>query len=176
MFGGDSSGADRERDGYDYAEKNYSTLVDGLGKDEAFELVTHSEGGAYGAGIARYLMLKGHTVKTIVHLSTDEADEFDTPFGPDTYQLSYSGDWVTGNKEIDNVSVFAIVDKFKSKSDKFQYAHGSTKSSSVFKELKALLKAIKDHKGIAGFRAYETKNGVKFEVIRDYTEEEEEQK
>lgn len=105
MFGGDSSGKDREQDGYDYAEKNYNTLIEGLGKDEVFELVTHSEGGAYGAGIARYLMLRGHKVKTIVHLSTDEADEFDTPFGPDTYQLSYSGDWVTGNKEIDNVSV-----------------------------------------------------------------------
>ena len=76
------------------------------------------EGSAYGAGIARYLLEKKHEVETIVHLSADEGDEFDTPFGPDTYQLGYSGDWVTGNKEINNVSVFAILDRFKSVSKK----------------------------------------------------------
>ena len=34
-----------------------------LGEDETFKLVTHSEGGAYGAGVARYLMERGHTVE-----------------------------------------------------------------------------------------------------------------
>ena len=137
-------------------------------------MVTHSEGGAYGAGIARYLMLKGHKVETIVHLSTDEADEFDTPFGPNTYQLGYKGDWVTGNKETNNVSVFGVVDKFESKLDKFQFAHGSTKSAGVFKELKALLKAVQQNKGVAGFKVTETKDGIRFDVIRNYTNTEDE--
>jgi RHS repeat-associated protein len=172
MFGGDSSGSDREQDGYEYAEKNYSTLINGLGEDETFKLVTHSEGSAFGAGIARYLMLKGHKVESIVHLSSDEGDEFDTPFGPTTYQLSYGDDWVTGNKEINNVSVYAIVDKFQSWSDKKLYAHGSTRNADVFKELKALLKIISEHKGVAGFRSKETKDGITFEVIRNYTEQE----
>lgn len=57
MFGSDSIGGDREQDGYDYAEKNYSLLIEGLGVDETFKLVPQSKGGAYGAEIVRYLIL-----------------------------------------------------------------------------------------------------------------------
>jgi len=171
-FGGDSSGGGREKDGYAYAKENYTTLIDGLGEDETFKLVTHSEGGAYGAGVARYLIEKGHTVESIVHLSTDEGDEFETPNGPDTYQLGYGGDWVTGNKEISKgVDVFGIVDKYEKKSDKRKYAHGSTKGSSVFKAVKALLKLASE--GATGINVTETKSGVKFEIIRDNNNEDE---
>jgi len=40
-------------------------LIDGLAKDETFKLVTHSEGGAFGAGIAEYLIEQGHKVETV---------------------------------------------------------------------------------------------------------------
>ncbi|MGY0427367.1 MAG: RHS repeat-associated core domain-containing protein, partial [Polaribacter sp.] len=173
-WGGDSSGGDREKAGYEYAKENYNTLIDGLGEDETFKLVTHSEGGAYGAGVARYLIEKGHTVETILHLSTDEGDEFETPDGPDTYQLSYGGDWVTGNKEISKgVDIFGIVDKYEKKSDKAQYAHGSTKGASVFKSVKALLAAAA--KGATGINVTETKSGIKFEIIRDNNKKDDEQ-
>lgn len=175
VFGGDSSGKDREQAGYEYAEANYQLLIKGMEDDETFKIVTHSEGGAFGAGIARYLQRKKHKVETIVHLSSDEGDEFDTPFGPDTYQLGYSGDWVTGNKEIDNVSVFAIIDKFESDSDEFKFAHGSTKGPGVFKELKSLIKAIKKVQGTA-IKVTETDEGVKFEIVRTYKQFKQEDK
>jgi RHS repeat-associated protein len=169
-WGGDMSGSDREAAGYKYAKANYSSLVDGLGEDETFKLVTHSEGGAYGAGIARYLMERGQKVETILHLSTDEADEFNNPKSTTTYQLGYGGDWITGNKKVSGANVFGVVDKFSSRSDKFQYAHGSTKNASVFKDVRALLMAAAS--GAKGVNVTETKSGVKFEFIRKKEDEE----
>ncbi len=165
-FGGDSSGEQREQDGYEYAVKNYSSLIEGLSEDETFKLVTHSEGGAFGAGIARYLIEKGHKVETLLHLSTDEGDEFETPRAPKTYQLSYKGDWVTGNKEIKKgVDVYGVVDRFARRSDQRQYAHGQTKTSEVFKYAKALIGLAS--KGATGINVTETKTGFTFEIIRD---------
>lgn len=164
-WGGDMSGSDREMAGFEYAKANYSSLIDGLGEDETFKLVTHSEGGAYGAGVARYLIEQGHSVETMLHLSTDEADEFKNPQNSITYQLGYGGDWVTGNKEVSGTDVFGIVDKFSSKSDKMKYAHGSTKGAGVFKYVKALLNAVAAG-GATGVNVTETSSGVKFEFIR----------
>ncbi|MET3045668.1 RHS repeat domain-containing protein [Flavobacterium covae] len=169
-YGGDQSGADREQLGYDYAVANYHLLIEGLAEGEAFQMVTHSEGGAYGAGIARYLIEKGHKVENVVHLSTDEGDEFETPWGPNTYQLSYYGDWVTGNKEIGNggVDYFGVVDRFKDKSDRISYSHGSTKSASVFKELKAMQELIKksDKGGHVPSTNATSSGGVKFKELK----------
>lgn len=139
-IGGDSSGGGREQNGYEYAKKNYSTLVKGLGVNETFKIVTHSEGSAYGAGVAKYLMEMGQKVEYLVHLSPDEGDEFTSPLGTgETYELSYQGDWVTGNKPIsDGVDVRAIVKPFKSKWDQFTSSHGSTKSAWVFGALRAM--------------------------------------
>lgn len=38
-------------------------------------MVTHSEGTAYGAEVASYLIDQGYTVETVTHLSADEGDE-----------------------------------------------------------------------------------------------------
>ncbi len=171
-YGGDQSGSDREKLGYEYAIANYHQLIEGLGEGEAFQMVTHSEGGAYGAGIARYLIEKGHKVENIIHLSTDEGDEFETPWSPNTYQLSYYGDWVTGNKEIGNggVDYFGVVDRFKSGWDKFQYSHGSTKTASVFKELEAMQELIQksDNGGYVPKTNVTSSSGVKFKKLLIY--------
>lgn len=164
-FGGDDSGGQRKRRGYKYAKKNYASLTEGLADGETFKLVTHSEGGAFGAGIAEYLMEQGHTIESVLHLSTDEGDEFSTPAETTTYQLGYGGDWVTGNKEISGTDVIGVVDKFSSKSGKRKYAHGSTKGASVFKDIKALIKAVAD--GSTGVNVTESSSGVKFEFIKD---------
>jgi hypothetical protein len=171
-YGGDQSGADREQLGYDYAVANYHLLIEGLAEGEAFQMVTHSEGSAYGAGVARYLIEKGHKVENVVHLSADEGDEFETPWGPDTYQLGYYGDWVTGNKEIGNggVDYFGVIDKFKDKSDRVLYSHGSTKSASVFKELKAMQELIKKSDDKIEYIPSNptSSSGVKFKELKIY--------
>jgi RHS repeat-associated protein len=173
-WGGDQSGGNRYNLGYQYTKDNYNSLLENIEDGETFKLVTHSEGAAYGAGIAAYLMEQGQTVETIVHLSADEANEFTTPDGPDTYQLGYNGDWVTGNKEISGTDVSGVVDKFSKVMDKFTYSHGSTKGAGVFKEVSALINAALS--GATGVNVTESASGVKFTIIRDNTKKEEEEK
>lgn len=133
---------------------------------ETFKFVTHSEGAAFGAGMISFLIKKGHTVETVVHLSAYQADSFFTPEGPDTYQLGYKGDWITGNKEIDGVDRFGIVDKFKTKSERFNFSHGSTKGAGVFRDVQALLDAIVQTG--ASYDVTETVSGIKFTIINRY--------
>ena len=52
--GFDMSGQDRYEKGYEYAKANINELTKNMSKDEPFYMVTHSEGAAYGAGIAQY--------------------------------------------------------------------------------------------------------------------------
>lgn len=51
-------------------------------------------------------------------------------------------DRVTGNKHINmGTDVFGIIDRFETKSDKFTFAHGSTKSAEIFKSAKVMLES-----------------------------------
>ncbi len=138
-WGGDMSGQDRYNAGYEYAKTNISTLTDGLKPGEEFNMVTHSEGSAYGSGVAAYLIELGYKVNTVVHLSADEGDEFSTPTQPYTYQFGYDdgffGDFVTGSYAIKGTDKFGIGAKYSL--DPFT-VHGTTKSSSVFKWLESL--------------------------------------
>ena len=95
-------------------------------------MVTHSEGSAYGAGVAQYLLDAGYKVTTILHLSSDEGDEFSTPKAPYTLQLSYEDDWVTRNKTIKNVDK---VGEIKKGNLSWDTVHGTTKNKNIFKNL-----------------------------------------
>jgi hypothetical protein len=132
-WGGDQSGSDRYELGRKYAKENYKTLIEGMKEGEVFEIVAHSEGSAYGAGIASYLMEQGKTVKTIVNLSADEGDEYTSPKGPITYDLSFKGDLITRNVPVNGATKSGIVDKFTSPGDRALYAHADSKMASVFK-------------------------------------------
>jgi len=133
-IGGDQSGEDRVELGYKYASLHLYAITSDMVAGETFKLVTHSEGAAYGAGIAKYLIEQGYKVETIVHLSADEGDEFVTPSEPMTYQLGYEGDWVTRNHRIKGVDVSGLVANNLS----YKLVHGRTKSSDVFKQVEDL--------------------------------------
>ena len=137
MWGGDMSGGDRYVAGYKFAKDNIQKLTSGMRKGESFNMVTHSEGSAYGAGVAQYLLDAGYKVTTILHLSSDEGDEFSTPKAPYTLQLSYEGDWVTGNKTIKNVDK---VGEIKKGNLSWDAVHGATKDKSIFNAAKDLEK------------------------------------
>lgn len=143
FMGGDMSGQDRYDAGYKYAKDHINDLTANMAKGETFKIVTHSEGSAYGAGIAKYLLDKGYKVSSIVHLSSDEGDEFTTPKEPETYQLVYDGDMVTGNKKIEGVDKFGVVDSGLSAT----YVHGSTRNKGVFKQVQDL-KTVRTAKNI----------------------------
>ena len=134
-FGIDQSGENRYNEGYAYALENLEVITSDLVEGETFKLLSHSEGAAYGAGVAQALIDRGYKVETIVHLSADEDDEFSTPKEPMTYQLGYSGDWITGNYEIENVDRYGLAERADLG---WKTIHGSTRNASVFKELNDL--------------------------------------
>jgi hypothetical protein len=87
-FAGDQSGGDRFANGRKFAAENYKEIIHGLG-GEAIYFVSHSEGGAYAAGMADYLYSKGHKIGEHVLLSPDEGDEFEINPKIPSYQLTY---------------------------------------------------------------------------------------
>jgi RHS repeat-associated protein len=170
-IGIDESGSDRFTRGYNYAKANLSTITAGYVKSQSeFKIVTHSEGAAYGAGIAQALIEEGWKVGTIVHLSADEGDEFSTPKGPTTYQFGYDGDWVTGNKQIEGTDKSG-----EGNSDALGWdeVHGATKSASVFKKVEDLKSVTtqenidKNGKGHTTQKQGSAPNGTKFTKIND---------
>ena len=94
--------------------------------------MTHSEGAAYGAGIAQYLIDQGIKVQNILHLSADEGDEFSTPLEPYTIQFSYDKDWVTGNHFINGSDIQIISKEYNEIKDSWKFVHGQTNHRSVF--------------------------------------------
>ena len=151
MCGFDMSGANRYNAGYQFAKTHINELTSGMQEGEFFNMVTHSEGSAYGAGVAQYLLDAGYKVNTILHLSADEGDEFSTPKAPYTLQLSYQGDWVTGNKIIQNVDKVGEIMKGDLGVTE---VHGSTKNKSVFKAASDLKSVqIQDNIGMVDGRS-----------------------
>ena len=69
-------------------------------------------------------------------MSADETADFSTPYGPDSYQLGFDGDWVVGNKRIRGITKSGVL-----KSDHLAWdeVHGATKSASIFKKLEDLV-------------------------------------
>ena len=134
VIGIDMSGQDRYDAGMAYAEANFDILTADLADGETFKLVTHSEGSAYGAGIAQFLIDKGFEVETVVHLSPDEQNEFTTPTEPFTYQLGNDGDWVTGNYEIKGANKKGLVNSGLG----WRYVHGTTRNARVFDQVSDL--------------------------------------
>lgn len=130
----------------------------------SFYIVTHSEGGAYGAG-----------------------DEFSTPKGPLTYQIGYTGrlfgEWVTSNNRVaGNVNKWGLVyiHDYHAQDELFAI-HGSTRSASIFLRLWDLktvsLQQVLGSDGHIYWRQApgSTPNGTQFAqvdgfVIHDYTQ------
>lgn len=86
--GGDQSGSDRFANERQFAQENFEEITNGLGGNEVY-LISHSEGGAYAAGMADYLYEKGIKIGEHILLSTDEANEFSINPEIPSYQLTY---------------------------------------------------------------------------------------
>ncbi|STZ10181.1 Hemolysin precursor [Moraxella caviae] len=100
LVGMDQDGKDRFKLGYQEVNKNidkYNSLL--KSPHETFKIISHSEGGAYGAGMAKALIDKGYKVETVLSLSPDEATDYSVPRQPTTYQI---------HSNFDIVSPFAV--------------------------------------------------------------------
>jgi len=131
-----SKSEDRYLAGYEYAKANFTTLTADMVEGESFKIVSHSHGGAYSAGIAKYLIEKGKSVETMVYLSTSGPEGFTTPSDPYSVQLGYSGDPVVDETvAINGVDRQGVVIRGDLS---LKYKHGTTLSSSVFDEIEDL--------------------------------------
>lgn len=100
FIGIDQDSNDRFNLGYQEVYNNinkYESLL--ASRNETFKIISHSEGGAYGAGMAKALIDKGYKAETLLSLSPDEATDYAVPRQPTTYQI---------HSNFDIVSPFAV--------------------------------------------------------------------
>lgn len=86
QWGGDLSGSGRKQKGYRYGIEHLAEIVKGVGNEPIY-LISHSEGCAYAAGIAKALIEKGYKVGESIMLSADEGDEFSVEDSYPSYQI-----------------------------------------------------------------------------------------
>ena len=162
LLGGDQSGNDRKIKGYKFAMQHIAAITKGVG-NEKFYFISHSEGAAYAAGMAKALIEKGYKVGESVMLSADEGDEFTVEGNYPCYQitagyikeeeylLSYISpihpstikkpkrkfhiDPIVGDHRIQGVNRYGVYISFNTK---FETVHGSTIDVQIFNILKRL--------------------------------------
>lgn len=162
LFGGDQSGNDRKIKGYKFAMQHIAEITKGVGNENIY-FISHSEGAAYAAGMAKALIEKGYKVGESVMLSADESDEFIvegnypcyqitagyvkeedvqpfyvTPaFPPSTIKIKrkFHIDPVVGDHRIHGVNRYGVYISFGTG---FDSVHGSTVDTGIFEVLKNL--------------------------------------
>lgn len=175
----------RMSSGIDWAEANIGYLTSNSSEVLDFYIITHSQGGAYGVGIANYLITKGHTIKELVFLSPYQG--VDISVDPDlmpAYHLLYAEwnslgvtnilvvDIVVGDQLIDGVKRYGIALR-PDLPDRF--LHGRSKTAEVFSYLSDLKNVIvTPNTNSHGQKFYSqsyppTNNGTEFYEICDLT-------
>jgi RHS repeat-associated protein len=142
--GFDQSGGDRYENGYEYAEKNYTSIISQMAEGETLKFVGHSEGSAFAAGMMAYFLDRGMNdastpkVESSLHLSPDEADEFSLPdYGGTDYQIHNDNDPVSPFYELKGTEYI-----FKGNKSSKSGAHGGTVTKKAINNLKAAIEAF----------------------------------
>jgi RHS repeat-associated protein len=146
-MGIDQSGGDRYSRGQKWAKKNYESVMAGLADGETIKLVGHSEGSAFAAGIADYFIKRAKKdgiaspIEAMLHLSPDEADEFDNPKEPTTYRIHDMIDPVSpAFYYLSGVDYEMITAGYKKVGfDEISQSHGSTVTAGAVNRLKGVL-------------------------------------
>ncbi|MDI9320574.1 MAG: hypothetical protein QM530_08895 [Phycisphaerales bacterium] len=144
-YGGDQSGSDRYGMGIQYAKDHFEELTSGMADGEGIQFVSHSEGGAFSAGMADYMSgrlgLAGspnNYIKSLLYLSPDEADEFSSPSNITANQIHYKDDPVSPAIPLKGVTNSVIL-----KGKGVQYSHGGTVDKSALKKFNDMMSEAK---------------------------------
>ncbi len=152
LWGGSEDGQERKDRGYKYAKKHFDEIEKGLGGQQVF-LISHSEGGACAAGVAKYLTEKGISVGESIMLSADEGDEFSVEGNYPAYQLVagyltndvftkrkiFNIDPVVKDNKINGITKYGV---YVADRGSFTTIHGATIDGNNFELLKELKRAI----------------------------------
>jgi hypothetical protein len=142
LFGFDQLAGDRYLNGSRYVLKHYSELTGSLKPGEAFKIISHSEGCAFAAGVAAFLMSYGCVIEKMLYLSPREGDVFINPHDAFAIQVHYCNDPICFPKRISGIAVFINLLKLDDKKASLIYAHGGTVKESTIKKVKKILKML----------------------------------
>ena len=142
LFGIDQPAADRYLHGSRYAQEHYQELTGSLKPAEDFKIISHSEGCAFAAGMAAFLISHGCLVQKILYLSPREGDVFVNPRGAFAIQVYYCNDPICFPKRISEVTVFINLLKLDDKKASLINAHGGTVKESTIKKVQKILKLL----------------------------------
>lgn len=108
QWGGDENGSERKKRGYQYTLENFKEITQNIG-DKNVYIISHSEGCAFAAGVAKCLIEKGVKVGESIMLAADEGDEFNVEGNYPCYQLVAG--WLSNYQEPNTLkqkTVFAV--------------------------------------------------------------------
>lgn len=142
LFGIDQHAGERYLKGSKYALEHYRELKGSLKMGESFKFVSHSEGGAFAAGMADFLISHGSFVERILYLSPREGDAFISPQRAFAIQVHYTNDPVCFPKRISGVSVFLNLLKLDGEKASLRFAHGGTVKASTLIRVQKVLKML----------------------------------
>lgn len=143
LLGGDMNGQDRKDAGYAFANEHLAEITKGVGNEKLY-FISHSEGCAYAAGMAKALIEREYKVGESVMLSADEGDEFSVEGNYPCYQIT------AGRISIENC---------KRKRYRVGYVPPSQKDAGKKSSLKRVFRidpVVKDHriKGVTRYGVY----------------------
>jgi len=142
LFGIDQLAGERYQKGLRYALDHFKALKNKLKRSESIKIISHSEGGAFAAGMADFLLSHNCNVEKMLYLSPREGNDFITPPGPFSIQAHYANDPVCFPKRISGVTVYINLRKLEGKKAGLLYAHGGTVRASTLKKVKKVLKLL----------------------------------
>jgi hypothetical protein len=142
LFGIDQLAGERYQKGLKYALDHLKALKDKSGGSEPIKIISHSEGCAFAAGIADFLLSHNCNVEKMLYLSPREGADFISPPGPFSIQAHYSNDPVCFPKRIRGVTVFINLFKLDGKKAGLRYAHGGTVKASTLKKVQKVLNML----------------------------------
>jgi hypothetical protein len=142
LFGFDQLAGERYQKGLRYGLDHFNALKDKSGENESFKIVSHSEGGAFAAGMADFLLSHNCIIEKMLYLSPREGDDFISQPGPFSIQAHYTNDPVCFPKRISGVTVYINLFKLDGKKAGLRYAHGGTVKASTLKKVQKILKML----------------------------------
>jgi len=142
LFGIDQLAGERYQKGLRYALDHFKALKDKSKGNESIKIISHSEGGAFAAGMADFLISHDCSVEKMLYLSPREGSDFISPHGAFAIQAHYTNDPICSPKRICGVDVFIDLLKLDGKKAGIRYAHGGTVKASSLKKVQEILKML----------------------------------
>ena len=134
-----SSSKSRFDDGVQYAREHYDELIEGMNDGEAFEFVSHSQGGAFAAGMASYLQSRGQTVKSMLYLSPHQPEDIPKVLGTFSLEVTYKNDLLANGKPINGVNINMVFSNLNGETLGILDAHGATVTADNIKKINGVL-------------------------------------